>query len=840
MATKPTVKSFATADTASIRKPADGFLRRGFQLTQMPVNFFNWIFNNIYRWIQYFDENLGIQASFQHTYTSDAKTHRVSLPFTLADDQNIADQITVYKRSEGTIAGVGANEWRALNQNVTETSRSITLSSNTLRHPTITIAPEKNTYTNTIFDLNPLGNSYNLKTDLAPRPNAFRLGTIGDNPKPADNITISNMEYSLPSANLNNLMFDVGQIEDILNNIFLSSFLNISSNSFYIALANTEDDVENGNCILYDLGSSFKGYPNRPVISTLPSGDFAFWNDTHFWRRGDDNRKIYNAYRIRDLQLDSDLSINLNTINSDLIGVMHIDNTYAYVRSQTQIRRINLSNLTLDSVYNIAGPEYAGAGDGFIGGIADTGTHLYFPDKVYFDSTSISNKQVTFTAQTGYFNITYSPVDNGVSQLRFVTTASTPNNRWQVYYTGSKTPNNIVVNGRAFALTKVSGQDIYETAAVSDSAFQVSASTLGPWGLNVTFSDNSYWNEVSLVLKAFNKSTGAADTSADRDITSLINDEITGTLSTLSSTTGASVTISGLIYHVNKFYIAINYSDNTTEDSFILSINNLDTPSKDRKMQLNTLTGANPYAIVNSGVSLERRLGLSIWNNNLVLRINASSTEFITSIQGTTNLSGDLITTFFIDLRPTLLQTPSAPIFSFNGTESHFTDNLAVSFDGIASKTNIRYLAAYSNAVVVNEVFSFVNSITLGGTSPPFKLEGYSYNTVTNKLKIILSGTGITANSFYNVSIGNTEGLKASDATFDQTALSYEWDIADNPTPETGNYDFIFRSVGSGITVFNWDVFSNDNYNFQFANMKNYIHFHSDASNNDEFLIRKN
>lgn len=100
MATRPDKKNFADSNIAIKTQPSDGFLSNGFTITQPPVNFFNWILNNIYRWIQYFDENVGKNVSFGHVHSNN--TPGIELPFSFSGP-NIQSQVEVLKRTTDTL-----------------------------------------------------------------------------------------------------------------------------------------------------------------------------------------------------------------------------------------------------------------------------------------------------------------------------------------------------------------------------------------------------------------------------------------------------------------------------------------------------------------------------------------------------------------------------------------------------------------------------------------------------------------------------------------------------------------------------------------------------------------
>ena len=65
-------------------------------------------------------------------------------------------------------------------------------------------------------------------------------------------------------------------------------------------------------------------------------------------------------------------------------------------------------------------------------------------------------------------------------------------NRWFYANETSKTPTHIIVNGRSFPFRYRAGNNFSYTDAMTDSDLQVSNTNLGPFGINVKYSDGSY------------------------------------------------------------------------------------------------------------------------------------------------------------------------------------------------------------------------------------------------------------------------------------------------------------------------------------------------------------
>ena len=105
MADRPdTIKEWATSPTAEIEEPTENFKKQGFSIAQPSVRFFNWVLNNIYQWISYFDIGITREGGFNHRHTQ--ARPRIQLPFTFREGNKL-EQIEVYKRGTASVGGIG-------------------------------------------------------------------------------------------------------------------------------------------------------------------------------------------------------------------------------------------------------------------------------------------------------------------------------------------------------------------------------------------------------------------------------------------------------------------------------------------------------------------------------------------------------------------------------------------------------------------------------------------------------------------------------------------------------------------------------------------------------------
>ncbi len=132
MAEKPSsIKEWATSESALIQEPNDAQKRTGFGVEQPSVNVFNWVLNNVYRWIDYLDGDDDTSSSTgTSSFTHEHKTARprIQLPFSFSSLTSKLEQIEVFKRSESSVGGIGGTNYEGT-EGVTYTPPSQTPSS---------------------------------------------------------------------------------------------------------------------------------------------------------------------------------------------------------------------------------------------------------------------------------------------------------------------------------------------------------------------------------------------------------------------------------------------------------------------------------------------------------------------------------------------------------------------------------------------------------------------------------------------------------------------------------------------------------------------------------------
>ena len=104
--------------------------------------------------------------------------------------------------------------------------------------------------------------------------------------------------------------------------------------------------------------------------------------------------------------------------------------------------------------------------------------------------------------------------DDATWEITFYTSSysiSSVRNKWEIDYSGSKTPSHIVVNGREFSLT-APVSDVSTTVNEVPADFRASASKLS-WNLNIKFTDGSYFRSSSSMIKVWEKAAGPTITS---------------------------------------------------------------------------------------------------------------------------------------------------------------------------------------------------------------------------------------------------------------------------------------------------------------------------------------
>lgn len=110
---KPTeIREWATSRTALKTEPGDGQKRTGFTIEQPSVNVLNWVLNNIYRWIDFFNEGgTGTGGGGGYLYHEHNTSRiRVEIPFTLPASNKLA-ALEVLQRMNVSVGGVSSTAY---------------------------------------------------------------------------------------------------------------------------------------------------------------------------------------------------------------------------------------------------------------------------------------------------------------------------------------------------------------------------------------------------------------------------------------------------------------------------------------------------------------------------------------------------------------------------------------------------------------------------------------------------------------------------------------------------------------------------------------------------------
>ena len=106
MADRPqTIKEWATNSDSIIHEPAESFKKKGFPVFEPPLDFFNWILNNIYKWIDYIESLVGSRGTLRYFHSSSVP--RIQLPYDFKPENKLA-QIEVLKKENTDVSGVGS------------------------------------------------------------------------------------------------------------------------------------------------------------------------------------------------------------------------------------------------------------------------------------------------------------------------------------------------------------------------------------------------------------------------------------------------------------------------------------------------------------------------------------------------------------------------------------------------------------------------------------------------------------------------------------------------------------------------------------------------------------
>ena len=225
------------------------------------------------------------------------------------------------------------------------------------------------------------------------------------------------------------------------------------------------------------------------------------------------------------------------------------DNTYeawfrdAFVKSKTPIT-IEVDGSAYNLSYNaVRSSLVTGGYNSFQSPVIPTNDRVSATDLTKaINFELVDNEQVTLVSQG--FN------QWGVTVLGIEFDYQGSSNKWGFEYTGSKTPTHFISNGRAFPVTAPHSRfpTEFETSAITDSQFQVSATSLS-WGINIRFSDGTYLNNTRTHL--FQTTPGPTpETKAQKVLTKAgaidwlgigANKSELKSVSTLPSTTGKSL-----------------------------------------------------------------------------------------------------------------------------------------------------------------------------------------------------------------------------------------------------------------------------------------------------------
>ena len=158
-----------------------------------------------------------------------------------------------------------------------------------------------------------------------------------------------------------------------------------------------------------------------------------------------------------------------------------------------------------------------------------------FPEEAHVSATDLTkainfelvdNEQVTFP-NTGFFpyrlgaigsrNPIYIQYTTSRTRLGGTNQFVEGNNFIIQNYQGQDTPTHLILNGRAFVLRlaeQTAGPPHYQyyTDQITDTAFQLSSDQLGPFGVNIRFSNGTYFNDTRSFL--FQKSDSVVTTPA--------------------------------------------------------------------------------------------------------------------------------------------------------------------------------------------------------------------------------------------------------------------------------------------------------------------------------------
>ena len=278
MADRPdTIKEWATSPTAEIEEPTENFKKQGFGITQPSVRFFNWILNNIYKWINYFDDASLSQGEINTTFVS--ARPRIQLPFNFKEGNKLS-QIEVFKK--GTADNVGGVSGSLLSGSGSISrgglvEGSFTYVAGEFPEIQVTLTPAIQFEYGSAFspEATFVGNliKYSPGVLLVVTGGGGTRIALGililGRPRPAEGFRITNLRLDSALGNIRELVFSNLQgrfveITDSAEMLILGDLLR--DNVIYLVGAVSQSSMNLGKCIIWQIDNS------NPAISWTASG----------------------------------------------------------------------------------------------------------------------------------------------------------------------------------------------------------------------------------------------------------------------------------------------------------------------------------------------------------------------------------------------------------------------------------------------------------------------------------------------------------------------------------------------------------------------------------------
>ena len=225
-------------------------------------------------------------------------------------------------------------------------------------------------------------------------------------------------------------------------------------------------------------------------------------SDFVFVRLGNTSRYVshirvgsFPARGSRSIQNNDVPTIGFNNISGPNAGLKYfVDFTDSFVKTKTplnlEIDGTSYSLLHIESGYTLVSlrlETFATATSPIPSGDRVTDSDLTKAINI----EAVDNEQVALTS-------------GGLSATniggRTWTRLSYSQNRWNVTWVGSgQLPTALILNGRAFTLTRVGSTSNWQTAVITDANFQASSTKLS-WGANLSLDNNTYFNNTRSYL----------------------------------------------------------------------------------------------------------------------------------------------------------------------------------------------------------------------------------------------------------------------------------------------------------------------------------------------------